>query len=206
MKHNTAKDTQSVEFQSSECLGGKPIFTEIFPVIFSDFPDINRNARMTEGAAGVPTTAEEPVQVPGAQDGSAAGAQQQRPRQTGSAVRVLVVTDTASETSEYASVQVPAVEEMLLLLLRQNVPLDSVAVIDVAGNFEQRFWVVTQTMLSYPPYPQLYVADQRFGTLRGLFFFALFSFSFPPPKHAQGRERGGESGDTNRVMTHGNAL
>lgn len=142
---------------------------------------------MTEGAAGVPTTAEEPVQVPGAQDGSAAGAQQQRPRQTGSAVRVLVVTDTASETSEYASVQVPAVEEMLLLLLRQNVPLESVAVIDVAGNFEQRFWVVTQTMLSYPPYPQLYVADQRFGTLRGLFFFALFSFSFPPPQTRTGK-------------------
>ena len=111
---------------------------------------------MTEGVAGVAGVAEEePVRA-------AAG-----PRGCGpaSAIRALVVTDTGSETSEYASVQVPAVEEMLQLLQRHGVALDAV---DVAGDYEQRFWVVTQTMLSYPPYPQLYIADQRFGTLRGL--------------------------------------
>lgn len=91
-------------------------------------------------------------------------------RSSATAMRAMIVTDTASETSEYGSVQVPAVLEMLQVLLRQNVPLDAVAVVDVAPDFEQRFWVVTQTLQSYPHYPQLYIADQRFGTLKGLYF------------------------------------
>ena len=94
-------------------------------------------------------------------------------RSSATAMRAMIVTDTASETSEYGSVQVPAVLEMLQVLLRQNVPLDAVAVVDVAPDFEQRFWVVTQTLQSYPHYPQLYIADQRFGTLKGLHFALL---------------------------------
>ena len=96
----------------------------------------------------------------------------QKPRNlTRSVVRVMIVTNTNSETSDFANAQIPEVEEMLQILIRQNISLSSVAIIDVSHNFEQLFWVVTQTQMSYPPYPQLYVADQRFGTLRGELFF-----------------------------------
>ena len=95
-------------------------------------------------------------------------------RVPGPSVKAVIITNSSSKDQDPGSeikevgktrLQCKILERMIRLL---GIPPHNIAVFDVSNSDEQQFWVATQACVAYPKYPQVFIGDERIGSLSDL--------------------------------------